>query len=68
MNTLNGQMSSAEYLLNKIIAERRATPNFDGSPVSNEALSTIIKAGMESPYFNASLAYFVAFSRSPISL
>ena len=49
MNTLNGQMSSAEYLLNKIIAERRATPNFDGSPVSNEALSTIIKAGMESP-------------------
>lgn len=38
-----------ECLLSQAIIERRATPNFDGSPIPNEALSTILKAGIESP-------------------
>lgn len=38
-----------ERLLSKALAERRATPNFDGSPVPDDVLLTIVKSGIESP-------------------
>jgi nitroreductase len=40
---------SQERLLSEVIAERRATPSFDGSPVPDDVLSTIVRAGLESP-------------------
>jgi nitroreductase len=45
--------SSVEYSnerpLSKAVQERRATPSFDNSPVPDDVLSTIIKAGMQAP-------------------
>lgn len=38
-----------EKLLSEAVKERRATPSFDGSPIPDEILSTIIKAGAEAP-------------------
>jgi nitroreductase len=38
-----------EQLLSEVIAERRATPSFDGSPVPDDVLSAIVRAGIESP-------------------
>lgn len=49
MNTINKESHSKEYLLSKALRERRATPSFDGSPIPNEVLLTIINAGIESP-------------------
>lgn len=43
------RVRTAERLLRKAIAERRATPSFDGLPVPNDVLSTIILAGIEAP-------------------
>jgi len=43
------KVSGAERLLSEAIVERRATPDFDGSPVPEDALSAIVHAGMESP-------------------
>jgi len=43
------QESTQERLLNAAIAERRATPSFDCSPVPDEVLSTILRAGIEAP-------------------
>ena len=42
-------MKNSERLLSEMLKERRATSSFDGSPIPNDILSTIIKAGMESP-------------------
>ena len=44
-----GRVRTPERLLSEAIAERRATPRFDGMPLPNEALSTIISAGIEAP-------------------
>jgi nitroreductase len=45
--------SPAEYSnerpLSKAVQDRRATPSFDSSPVPDDVLSTIIKAGMQAP-------------------
>jgi nitroreductase len=49
MTTPNLRRSGKEGLLSKAIAERRATPSFDGSPVPDEVLSVILRAGLESP-------------------
>lgn len=38
-----------EKLLSEAVKERRATPSFDGSPIPDEILSIIIKAGAEAP-------------------
>ncbi len=38
-----------ERLLSEVLLERRATPSFDSSPVPDDDLATIIKAGVESP-------------------
>lgn len=38
-----------ERLLSEAISTRRATPSFDGSPLPDEILSKILKAGMEAP-------------------
>ena len=38
-----------ERLLSEAIVQRRSTPHFDGSPISDEALSAILQAGIESP-------------------
>lgn len=38
-----------ERLLSEALTERRATPSFDGSSIPEDVLSTIIKAGVESP-------------------
>lgn len=38
-----------ERFLSEALKERRATPSFDGSPLPDEILSTILKAGIESP-------------------
>jgi nitroreductase len=49
MKQPNLEIQSKERLLSEALIERRATINFDGSPVPEEVLSTIIKAGIESP-------------------
>src|SRR5215469_18668727 len=38
-----------EKTLSQAIAQRRATPSFDGSPIPNEALKKIIEAGLRAP-------------------
>jgi nitroreductase len=38
-----------EKTLSQAIAERRATPSFDGSPIPNEDLKKIIEAGLRAP-------------------
>jgi nitroreductase len=49
MATSNGREQSQERLLSEAIAERRATPSFDGSPIPDQVLSAIVHAGMEAP-------------------
>ena len=49
MTTPNLRVSGRERLLTEAIAERRATPSFDGSPVPDEVLSVILRAGLELP-------------------
>ena len=49
MTNPNLQASSQERFLSEAIKERRATPSFDGSSVSDEALSMILRAGLASP-------------------
>jgi nitroreductase len=49
MTTPNLRGKGQERLLPEAITERRATPSFDGSPVPDEALSMILRAGLESP-------------------
>ncbi len=39
----------AEKLLSEAIKHRRATPSFDGTPVSEEDLKKILQAGLEAP-------------------
>src|SRR5437899_1301470 len=41
--------SVKERPLSETLKERRATPSFDGSPMPKNMLSSIIKAGLESP-------------------
>jgi nitroreductase len=48
MTTPNGPESGHQQLLSAI-AKRRATPAFDGSPVPDEVLSAILRAGLEAP-------------------
>jgi nitroreductase len=38
-----------EKTLSQAIAQRRATPSFDGSPIPNEDLKKIIEAGLKAP-------------------
>lgn len=45
----NKEIRSKERVFTDAIKERRATPSFDGSPVPDEILSTIIQAGKEAP-------------------
>lgn len=45
----SSQEHSNERLLSEALKERRATPSFDGSPIPDKILATIIKAGVESP-------------------
>jgi nitroreductase len=45
----NLREQSQERLLSEAIAERRATPTFDGSPIPDHVLSAIVRAGMEAP-------------------
>ena len=40
---------TAEKLLSEAIRQRRATPSFDGTPVSDEDLKKILQAGLEAP-------------------
>jgi hypothetical protein len=49
MTTPKSRKIGQERLLREAIAERRATPSFDGSPVPDEVLSVILRAGLESP-------------------
>lgn len=42
-------MNKEANVFSKLIAERRATSNFDGSPIPDDVLAEILKAGMESP-------------------
>lgn len=49
MGTSDQNFNSPEQDFKKIIAERRATPSFDGSPVPDDVLAAIVKAGMEAP-------------------
>jgi nitroreductase len=46
---LNVQDRERERPLGEAIAERRATPSFDGSPVPGEVLEKVIRAGVEAP-------------------
>jgi nitroreductase len=41
--------SGKERSISEAIAERRATPSFDGSSVPDDVLSAILNAGMEAP-------------------
>ena len=49
MTTPNLREPGQERRLTEAIAERRATPSFDGSPVPDDALSAIVRAGMQAP-------------------
>jgi nitroreductase len=49
MTRPNLRENDQERLLNEAIAERRATPSFDGSPIPDEVLSAILRAGLEAP-------------------
>src|SRR6187399_2035945 len=49
MATPNLQASDQERFLSDAITERRATPSFDGSPIPDDVLSAILRAGLESP-------------------
>lgn len=49
MEAFSDKLRSQERALSTVICQRRATPNFDGSPVPDDVLSAIIQAGMESP-------------------
>jgi nitroreductase len=42
-------MPTQEKPLSQVIKERRATPSFDGSPISEEDLKQILQAGLEAP-------------------
>jgi nitroreductase len=58
-------MHAAEKPLSRAIAERRATPSFDGSPIPGEDLKKIIEAGLLAPSgFNLQPWRFVVV-RSP---
>jgi nitroreductase len=48
----NPGVKLSERFLSEAIAERRATPSFDNTPIPEKALATIIKAAMESPSGN----------------
>lgn len=43
------EINSAQKSFSQLIANRRATPSFDGSPVNDTDLATILKAGLEAP-------------------
>jgi nitroreductase len=45
----NLREQNQERLLSAVIAERRATPSFDGSTISAMDMSAIVRAGMEAP-------------------
>src|SRR5258708_974991 len=49
VETRRGVMKKTEKLLSQAIAERRATPSFDGSPMPPEDLRTILEAGLKAP-------------------
>ncbi|HSW69762.1 MAG TPA: nitroreductase family protein [Gammaproteobacteria bacterium] len=49
MKTPSLKMEPKERLLSEVLKDRRATPSFDGSPIPDDILSTIIQAGIESP-------------------
>ena len=49
MATANGRTQERELTLSEAIIERRATPSFDGSPVLDEELKTILWSGIEAP-------------------
>lgn len=49
MKTPSTKMDFSEHVFSEIILKRRATPSFDGSPVDDAALATIVKAGMAAP-------------------
>jgi nitroreductase len=49
MTTPNLREQGQERLLSDAIAERRATPSFDGSPIPEKVTSAIVRAGMEAP-------------------
>jgi nitroreductase len=38
-----------EKLLSRVIAERRATPSFDGTPIADADLRKILQAGLQAP-------------------
>jgi nitroreductase len=57
--------NAQERFLSEAVAERRATPAFDGSAVPDEILSSILRAGLEAPSgFNLQPWRFVVV-RSP---
>jgi nitroreductase len=43
------QNQEREVTLSEAIVERRSTPSFDGSPVPDEELNTILRSGIEAP-------------------
>jgi nitroreductase len=49
MNISRLELHSKECFLSEALAERRATLSFDSSPVPDNILATILKAGVESP-------------------
>lgn len=49
MKDSKAELQFSEKLLSEVIAERRATPSFDGTPIPEKVLLEIIKAGIESP-------------------
>ncbi len=41
--------SQTEKLLSEVIEQRRATPSFDGAPIPDDDLKTILEAGLKMP-------------------
>jgi nitroreductase len=49
MATPNPREQNPERLPSEAIAERRATPSFDSSPIPDKVTSAIVRAGIEAP-------------------
>ena len=62
----NLREQNQERLLSEALAERRATPSFDSSPIPDKVTSAIVRAGMEAPSsFNLQPWRFIVVRDAP---
>ena len=59
-------MRGSEKKLTQLVRERRATSAFSASPVSEDDLNMILRAGLEAPSTNQALSSFIASLRTTV--